>query len=247
MNSNPRESDFDRRLRTELHDVAVPDSLEQRLQAKILGANEQEVFQSSASDLKSSPSIEHSVARAFETDQGNSHESSPTVRRREWPKLLFPLAGLAAAATIGFLIFHFATTPAGITKQAFAAWMENKLEGFENSDEQTIPHSLPPTVLAFLTQNVRLHRMGVSGEYEISTSKGQVQGKGFAWKLVGEDGVLYVAVLEDISLTESLPPSLEVIQNSGPWNLAATSREGKILLVAARGDIRRYFKPRPFA
>ncbi|MFK7735741.1 MAG: hypothetical protein AB8B50_06930 [Pirellulaceae bacterium] len=256
MKSDPNDSEFDRRLREELHGLAVPETLAASLHSNILGTtgSDDKPAAESRMDamLESVAAGEPFGAGAEQGTHGSTLSNSRASatepsRRRGW---LFALAGAAAAAVIGFTVFHFATTPPGMTKRAFAAWMENELAEFEATEANSIDHNLPPAVLAFLTQNLRLQKMGVSGEYKVPSSQdspGTFDGTGTAWKLVGESGVLYVAVLENVNLTERLPSALEVIQNSGPWNLAATSLESKVILVAARGDIRRYFSPRPFA
>jgi hypothetical protein len=262
MKSDPNDSEFDRRLRKELHGSFVPESLAERLYSNILesaGVDNTPASESRMEAMLESAASEDRTKFSAE-DAGNEITlSNPTnnssrfngrtgsSRRRRW---LFSLAGAAAAAVVGLAIFHVATSPTGLSKRAFAALMEDKLEDLESAERNSNAHTLPPTVLAFLTQNFRLQRMGVSGEYKISPPKDPrhaFEVRGTAWKLVGDAGVLYVAVLENIHLAETLPRSLEVIQNSGPWNLAATSYEGKIFLVAARGDIRRYFSPRPLA
>lgn len=68
-------------------------------------------------------------------------------------------------------------------------------------------------------------------------------GAGASWKLQRREDEIVILVIEQAAPVASLAPNLTVLQSSGAWSLAAMQASNRIVVIASRGDVRRFLRP----
>lgn len=237
MDHKPADSQFDEKLRMALQSIPVPSDL----QSKLVAAVRSEASNNSDSSQELEAQTHYGQDQDLDLTVPSSTAKSPIINRRRLVRYT-----LAAAATICLATFSLQFLQKSFPSEQLADFTVDELERLDSDTRQWTPTpALPETLLAFVIQNLDTADLGVVGEKEVAQSKFGKQGK--AWKLSDRRGDLFVFVFDKAPSVDKLSQQLRVIQFSGRWSLAAKQSGDQIVLVASKGDIRRYFKPNAFA
>lgn len=219
---------FDQKMRAALNAAPVPAELQARLLTRI----------------KQEASWEHSqvdlVAATGTDPQANSniveaHADDPK------PSARWKIAGaLVVAASLAFIAISMNWLGDSLSSEQLAVHCVSELDSLDSKDSWSKDIAMPDVLLQFAVQNLNLSQLRVTGVNPASTGEfGEVCD---VWKLSDRRNEIYMLVFRPSVSVSDLSGQLQVIQNSGRWSLAAKQAVGQTIVVAARGDIRRYFR-----
>jgi hypothetical protein len=252
---------FEHLLQRELHSVAVPEQLKdrllERLRADAQPANPVDNLQldrafsthetSRDTNAKSKsfgdgkPPLQ-SAAQATQPSARFNRENDP---RGEFSRRWLGKIALSTAASLILAVLGWSWWQSGTSAEKLGEFCSQELAQVFNSPDWQHQQQIPLEIEAFAWNHLVLSQP--SSAEQTSFAAGRFGSRGTLWRLADRRGELYIFVFEQPPSVTGVGKQLRLIADSGTWNLAACSSAGQLFVVASTEDVRQFFKAPSFA